>query len=236
MQKKDVITGDYEIKGTYHEELDPKWRYYPVYIAKKEYVISLLENEKKSKILDMGCGEGVFVKELKSMNFNIEGLDFNFESEWVKKGSILAAPYPDHSFDVVMCLDVIEHLNPNDQPQAFKEIYRILKPGGRFICSLPNLAHLASRVSFFFLGKLLRTATIDRHPGDRPYGEFKNEIKTTGFMIENIKSLFLTTPFLCLCTIIDPKKSLFFHRLYNWIFNIPSLSFLVIFDCKKGKN
>lgn len=233
MTKNEVLTGDYAQKGTYHEELDPNWRYYPVYIEKKRYVFSYLEKFKGKKILDMGCGEGVFVKELLALGHDIQGLDFNYESTMVKRGSILAAPYPDASFDVILCLDVIEHLNPCDQPVAFNEIHRLLKPGGEFVCSLPNLAHLASRFTFFFGGKLLRTATIDRHPGDRPYSEFNKLIQTTGFDVHSKKALFLTEPFICLMTMISPKRSAFLHKIYNKIFNWSGLSFLVIFYCKK---
>lgn len=233
MNKNEAMTGDYAEKGTYHEELDPNWKYYPVYIEKKDYIFKLLAPLKGKKILDMGCGEGVFVKELKKQGHDIQGLDFNYESELVKKGSILAAPYNDKSFDIILCLDVIEHLNPADQPVAFKEIYRLLKDDGQFICSLPNFAHLASRFAFFFLGRPLRTATIDRHPGDRSYGEYKKVIQETGFKIDGVKSLFLTTPLLCLWTLISPVASALGHKLYNKIFNIPGLSFLVIFKCSK---
>ena len=233
MIKKTCPTGDYADKGLYHEELDPNWRYLPVYLEKKRYIFDMLNHCKDKKILDMGCGEGVFVRELKSLGFDIHGLDFNFESEFVDKGNILGTPYADGSFDIVLCLDVIEHLNPEDHPKAFREINRVLRPGGRFICSLPNLAHLASRISFLFLGKLIRTATIDRHPGDRPRGEFKKVIEESGFVVCREKGLFLTTPLLCLWTYLKPKSSVFLHRIYNKIFNLPGLSFLVIFDCNK---
>lgn len=233
MTKNQAMTGDYAEKGVYHEELDPNWKYYPVYIEKKRYVFNLLNDFKGKKILDMGCGEGVFVRELKNLGHDIEGLDFNFESDLVRRGSILAAPYADNSFDVILCLDVIEHLNTEDQPRALSEIYRVLKPGGTLVCSLPNLGHLASRISFLFLGKLLRTATIDRHPGDRPYGEFRNLIIEKGFAINSVRSLFLTTPLLCVWTFLNPRSSLLGHRIYNSLFNCPSLSFLTIFVCSK---
>ncbi|MGE3609205.1 MAG: class I SAM-dependent methyltransferase [Bacteriovoracaceae bacterium] len=233
MEAKKIMTGDYAEKGTYHEELDPNWKYLPVYLEKKKYIFNLMEKFRGKKILDMGCGEGVFVKELKAKGFDIQGLDFNYESDLVKKGSILAAPYADQSFDVILCLDVIEHLNPEDQPKAVAEINRLLKPGGKFICSLPNLAHLASRITFLFLGKLLRTATIDRHPGDRPYGEFKKLIQSFDFDINGVRALFLTCPFLCLWTHFSPSSSVIGHRIYNSIFNLPGLSFLTIFECTK---
>lgn len=41
-------------------------------------------------------------------------------------------PFPDHSFDVVISMGVLEHV-PQDQ-ESLQEIYRILKPGGLFFC------------------------------------------------------------------------------------------------------
>ena len=45
-------------------------------------------------------------------------------------------PFPDHSFDVVISLETFEHLmNPFF---ALREVRRVLRPSGRFICSVPN--------------------------------------------------------------------------------------------------
>jgi len=235
MVKDNVLTGDYAIKGSYHEHLDPNWKYYPVYVEKKKFIKKTLKNDLGKKILDLGCGEGVLLRELRSLGHNVVGMDYNFESEHVTRGSILSTPYENNSFDVILCLDVIEHLHPADQPEAFKEIARILRPGGRLICSLPNLAHLASRFTFFFLGRPLRTASIDRHPGDRTYQEFKKLIKSSDFSILKTKALFLTEPLICLWTLMSPVSSTFLHRIYNRLFPIPSLSFLVIYDCRINK-
>src|SRR6185312_10603639 len=45
-------------------------------------------------------------------------------------------PFPDDSFDLVVSLETFEHLmNPY---YALLEVHRVLRPGGRFICSVPN--------------------------------------------------------------------------------------------------
>lgn len=52
-----------------------------------------------------------------------------------KKGSALKIPEKDSSYDVVVMFDVIEHIPVGTEPQALKEIYRVLKPGGKFFLS-----------------------------------------------------------------------------------------------------
>ena len=53
-------------------------------------------------------------------------------------------PFPEQSFDVVLCGDVIEHLR---DPEAFFERVRpLLRPGGRLVLTTPNVANWAMRL------------------------------------------------------------------------------------------
>ena len=67
----------------------------------------------------------------------------------------MALPYDGNSFDRALCLDVLEHLSFEDQPRAVAELYRVLRPGGELLVSVPNLAHLQSRVHFLLRGRLI---------------------------------------------------------------------------------
>ena len=75
-------------------------------------------------------------------------LDPHYSSERVRAGSLTALPYADASFDRALCLDVLEHLTFEEQPRALAELHRVLTPGGELLVSVPNLAHLQSRVHF----------------------------------------------------------------------------------------
>lgn len=210
-------TGDYAIKGDYHVNLDKKWKYYPVYITKMQKIDRLLKDKKDAKILDVGCGEGVLVKRYKELGYNISGLDYNYTSDLVKKGDITDIPYEDNSFDMIMCLDVIEHLNILDQEKAVSELARITKPEGQAIITIPNLAHFASRLTFLVFGKFIRTADVDRHPADRPYGELK-KILAKNFNITKEEGLFPTFPLISALTFMIPGKVVWMHKLYNALF------------------
>lgn len=221
---KSKMWGEYRKKQNYHLKINPHWPYLPVYLEKMTYVRKLLDNKNGKKIIDLGCGEGGLVKEYFDKGFNIKGVDLNYQSKYVSRGNILNLKIPKNSFDIVLCLDVLEHLNYSDQVKAIEQITKILKPHGKVLLSLPNLAHLASRLSFLILGNLLRTSTIDRHPGDRPLSEYLKLLKPH-FQIIKIKGIFPTLPIISILTLLIPSKIIFLHKIYNRLFPWPSLCF-----------
>jgi SAM-dependent methyltransferase len=48
-------------------------------------------------------------------------------------------PYDDATFGTVIATDVLEHLTPADQNQALDDVFRVLRPGGRWLITTPNL-------------------------------------------------------------------------------------------------
>lgn len=226
----------YEDRGDYHENLDPSWSYYPTYLAKKKFVLWLLgQRPKDSDILDMGCGEGVFVKELSSFGFQrVIGMDLNYESEFVKRGDILNTGFMDKRFDIILLLDVIEHLSFEEQEKVLHEIKRLLRDGGIAILSIPNLAHLYSRLKFLFKGELKRTANIKKHPGDRPISEYIKLIKDSGFEISSRKGLFPTYPIFYNAVIFFPKKTFGLYNFMNKVAAYPNFCFTNIFILRKS--
>ena len=51
------------------------------------------------------------------------------------KGSAYSLPFPDNTFDLIVCSEVLEHLH--EYNDAVIEINRVLKPGGKFFASVP---------------------------------------------------------------------------------------------------
>lgn len=94
------------------------------------------------KVLDVGCGAGFLSNLLASENLQVTGLDISVESLSVAKkydttkkvqyveGNAYMLPFADNSFDVITCMDFLEHIE--DPERAIKEMSRVLKPNGQF--------------------------------------------------------------------------------------------------------
>ena len=106
-----------------------------------EKIASLLANEKRGKLLDLGCGDGDYSFRLKEPGFDVIAADldekrFKYRGEINFKVCDVAAeplPFSDEAFDYVIAAELIEHLkNPY---AAIGEINRVLKRSDQFILS-----------------------------------------------------------------------------------------------------
>ena len=219
-------TGEYALRGDYHRELSPDWEFYPTYLAKLDAVRRYLAAlPAATRVLDAGCGEGVLVEEFQG-RLAIEGLDDNYQSAHVRRGSLTALPYADASFNRALCLDVLEHLTFDDQPRALAELHRVIAPGGELFVSVPNLAHLQSRVHFLVTGRLIRTANIKKHPGDRPIAEYIALARLAGFRLVEQRGIFPTVPVITRLIRRHPARLAFVHRALTRILPVPGWCFL----------
>jgi ubiquinone/menaquinone biosynthesis C-methylase UbiE len=105
-------------------------------------------------ILDLGCGWGRITLELAGRGYNVTGVDLSpnliaYAHRAARAagvtvryhvGSMLDLPYPDGSFDKLLCLwGVFSHLlSFQDQVLAVDEMYRVLRPGGIAFVELSN--------------------------------------------------------------------------------------------------
>ena len=102
------------------------------------------------KILDVGCGTGLNSKllasfgRMSSLDISEDALHFCAEQglKNLYKGEANVLPFEDENFDLVIALDVLEHLK--DDNGAVLEIRRVLKPCGVFICFIPAFSFLWS--------------------------------------------------------------------------------------------
>jgi len=228
-----VRGGEYAARGDYHRTPDPAWDYYPTYLAKLTAVRHWLEQlPPGTRVLDAGCGEGILVDEFAS-RLAIEGVDQHYASDRVRSGSVTALPYPDGSFARALCLDVLEHLTFEEQPKAFAELHRVLGPGGELLVSVPNLAHLQSRVHFLLQGRLIRTASELKHPGDRPIAEYLQLAARAGFELIGRKGIFPTVPVVTRLIRRHPRALLPLHRFLTRALPVPGWCFLNLLTFRK---
>jgi SAM-dependent methyltransferase len=227
-------TGEYAERGDYHRELSPDWEFYPTYLAKLERVRAYLASlAPGTRVLDAGCGEGVLVDEFHS-RLAIEGLDPNYSSAHVTRGSLTQLPYGPATFDRALCLDVLEHLSFDDQPRALAELFRVVKPGGELLVTVPNLAHLQSRVHFMLRGELIRTANIAKHPGDRPVAEYLDLARRAGFTLVERTGIFPTVPVLTRWIRKSPARLRPLHTWLTRLLPVPGWCFLNVLRFRRG--
>ena len=151
------------------------------------------------RVLDMAAGSGAFARRIRELGFSVEACDLFPEQFRVPEIPVKFAdlserlPYDDGSFDVLSCLEGIEHLE--DQFAFIRECWRVLRPGGRFLLSTPNILGLASRWRYFWTGFFPlatkpmnehRKAPIHDHIHLITYYELRYILRTTGFTVVQV--------------------------------------------------
>lgn len=109
-----------------------------------EMVLQAAGERVKGRILEDGCGVGMYIKHLASLGGEIFGLEYDHpragEARQHTPHIVNAAgehlPFPENAFDLILSHEVIEHVQ--DDRAAIAEMVRALRPGGRLILFCPN--------------------------------------------------------------------------------------------------
>jgi SAM-dependent methyltransferase len=105
-------------------------------------VLAGLSLPSRARVLDAGCGSGRTLDELARYG-TASGVDLSPVAADAARGrghdalvgAVESLPYADATFDLVTCLDVIEH-TPDDG-RSLRELRRVTKPGGRLVVTVP---------------------------------------------------------------------------------------------------
>ncbi|MGY3576850.1 class I SAM-dependent methyltransferase [Bradyrhizobium sp. USDA 4504] len=129
------------VPGTYNELTE--YEHLPRYELASTYCTG-------KRVLDFGCGTGYGAARLARNATEVIGIDSSpgaicFAASLHREGNLqfremadFADGFPDASFDVIVCFEVIEHLSIEDQGRAVESFRRLLRTDGTLIVSTPN--------------------------------------------------------------------------------------------------
>jgi ubiquinone/menaquinone biosynthesis C-methylase UbiE len=138
-------------------------------VSRRRFALDMMESRvlPGAKILDVGCGTGHLAGELMRRGYLAWGVDFSdgmvryasehFGADRFQVGDIERIPFPDNTFDGVMCLGVMEYLS-SDEP-ALREMWRVLKPGGAAVITTPSAV-----CPFYYFDRAVLKARILARP------------------------------------------------------------------------
>lgn len=173
-----------------------------------ETVEGIFRREPAGRILDVPAGEGALAKRLKAIGYDVACCDlypeiFRLDGVEIRSGNLdTRLPYDDQSFDSVVCVEGLEHIeNPSN---AIAEFARLIRTGGTLVVSVPNIMNIEERLKWLVSGytshfKPLSTealADISRaYPGIEEvalhinpigYSEVRYLLEKYGFAVERV--------------------------------------------------
>ena len=113
----------------------------------------------QGRVLENGCGVGMYVEKLVAFGGEVTGLEFDLEraraARALAPGIINAAgeslPFASRTFDLILSHEVIEHVQ--DDRAAVREMVRVLRPGGRAVIFCPNRGYPFETHGIYWRGK-----------------------------------------------------------------------------------
>jgi 2-polyprenyl-3-methyl-5-hydroxy-6-metoxy-1,4-benzoquinol methylase len=148
------------------ETIGRLWDYYAQHLPKDhyfsrhsgQYILRFVKryiSVSDKRVLDYGCGPGFMLEHLLAEGVRCSGLEFSQKSareterlnkypqfEGVRLTQELPSSLAANSFDIVLCIEVIEHLLKEQVQPMCAEIHRILKDNGYVIVTTPHSEYL----------------------------------------------------------------------------------------------
>lgn len=147
---------------------------------------------KEGLILDVGCGSSRIL----ACPANMIGVDIQLNKlRYGRKfrrplvnASIWSLPFRDHSFDCVICSEVVEHIPGGIQP--FLELRRVLKPNGILVIGTPDYDHATWRMIEAAYRFIVPGGYADEHITRYSLASMKKLLNDLGFRVLDTKYIF----------------------------------------------
>ncbi|MEO5562853.1 MAG: class I SAM-dependent methyltransferase [Chitinophagaceae bacterium] len=173
----------------------------PVTVKRFHESLDEFEKYKKTgKILDVGCSTGLFLTEARKRGWEVYGTEFTDKAIEIceknnihmKQGKLNPTWFPEGTFDIIIYLEVIEHIN--NPVEEMRNIHHLLRPGGLFYFTTPNFNAIERYI-------LKSNYNIIQYPEHLSYytkrtvnyllsnsGFIKRKLRTVGISITRIKT------------------------------------------------
>lgn len=178
----------YSAESNYHVQLhDPASETWRSFEALAQRHMAFVRGQIGSgRVLDVGCSTGHFLAAARAQGFEVEGAEFSADSARVARehfgltvteGSVHQVSATPGSFDLVTMFDVIEHVP--DPAADIAAVWLLVKPGGWFVLSTPNIDGLFPRLSL----PLAKALNHWPHP-EPPHHLYQFSVRTLAAMLE----------------------------------------------------
>jgi len=191
----------------YKGEYNRKTTYGYSFRVRRGKVLSLIQNGSRGdKVLDVGCGPGIMVKDILSKGYEITCIDpapqmislikkdFGSNSNVsAEVGDVYGLKFSDNSFEVVIAMGLLEYLE--EQDKAISELKRVLKLDGNLILTFPNKIspwRIFNRVIIGLFGTIIKKIKkiLGKKPNTLVHKEYTlKEVRTllekNGLMVES---------------------------------------------------
>ena len=124
-----------------------------------EMILRAAGDQISGRVLENGCGVGMYVEKLSPHAGTVIGLEYDWErtrearlrSAHILNAAAEGLPFPAATFDLILSHEVIEHVT--DDCQAVTEMIRTLKSGGRLVLFCPNRGYPFETHGIYWRGK-----------------------------------------------------------------------------------
>lgn len=165
-------------------------------------VLQWLDARPGESILDLGCGDGQLTQRMAAAGAHVAGVDASPEMVEAARGRGVKAqvgeaeslPFADAMFDAVFSNAALHWVRGQDAMMA--EVYRVLKPGGRFVAEMGGHGNIAA-IRVAFMAVLARHGLAEREVEENYYptpDEYARRLTGHGFDVERIELIPRPTP------------------------------------------
>ncbi len=185
--KKISLEGYYNSKNIFKKLL--------AWLLVRNFMI-VVPKERKGKLLDIGCGSGEFLDQMRSFGWEVYGVEISPEAAGIGNkrglnvfcGELEGADFPENYFDAVVLSQTLEHVY---SPGSYlKHIYRLLKPEGLLIIGVPNVGSLETQI----FGRCCHALDVPRHLYFFTVTSLRRYLEKYGFEVEKVLSKKFSLP------------------------------------------